>query len=61
MFTINDYLDQLDIDKNTLYDALNEAGEEVESTDTFTVLAPKTEDMVEETMSTLDEVNGEVI
>lgn len=61
MFTITEYLDQLDIDKDTLYTAINNAGIEAEQTDTFTVLVPKVTNLVSDTITLLDQINGEVI
>lgn len=61
MFTINDYLDQLDIDKDTLYDALNDAGVEVSSDETFTTLTPKVDVLVDASNDLLDNINGEEI
>lgn len=61
MFTITDYLDQLDIDKDTLYNAIINAGIEAEQTDTFTVLTPKVTKLVSDTITLLDQINGEVI
>lgn len=61
MFTINDYLDQLDIDKDNLYNALNDAGVEVSSDETFTTLTPKVNDLVDASNDLLDDINGEEI
>lgn len=61
MFTINDYLDQLDDDKDTLYNALDTAGVEATSTETFTTLTPKVTTLVNDVIELADDINGEVI
>lgn len=61
MFTITDYLNQLDIDKDTLYNAINNAGIEAQETDTFTIITPKVTELVNDTITLLDQINGEVI
>lgn len=60
MATITDYLNQLDSDKESLYNALDEHGKAVSSTDTFTILVPKVQETFNTELDNLINVNGEL-
>ena len=53
-YSSEDYLNQLDVDKDNLVNFMQEANVVCDNTETFTELAPKIKEIVEELKNRLD-------